>query len=127
MYNNSLFSIFLLNFKRNIFIFSFQFFYEIMFRICFIFTLLFLSVQDTVIQYNTVDYNIILSYVFVLAADEIWKEVALSKLLTLVDLPFIDGLLTQNACTQKSSKHNLVISNNNLDNHDSALSFFSNR
>lgn len=45
------------------------------------------------------------------ALDELWKEVALCQLLTIVDLPFLDGLLTDDKSAKKGVRTNLIISN----------------
>ncbi|XP_033739605.1 DEP domain-containing protein 7-like isoform X1 [Pecten maximus] len=45
------------------------------------------------------------------ALEDLWKEVALCQLLTLIDLPFLDGLLVDEKPSKKFIKHNLIISN----------------
>ncbi|XP_052088816.1 DEP domain-containing protein 7-like [Mytilus californianus] len=45
------------------------------------------------------------------ALEDLWKEVALCQLLTIVDLPFLDGLLNEEKSTKKQVRQNLIISN----------------
>ncbi|KAK3097684.1 hypothetical protein FSP39_012092 [Pinctada imbricata] len=45
------------------------------------------------------------------AIEGLWKEVALCQLLTIIDLPFLDGILTADKNEKKHIKQNIVISN----------------
>ena len=56
---------------------------------------------------SEVAYNIF----YISALEDLWKEVALCQLLTIVDLPFLDGLLNEEKSTKKHVHHNLIISN----------------
>ena len=43
--------------------------------------------------------------------EETWKEVALAQLLTLVEVPFLDGVLCEEKENKKQLRRNLIISN----------------
>ena len=48
---------------------------------------------------------------YLTALEELWKEVALSQLLTIVDIPFIDTLLIDEKTEKKQMKQSLIVSN----------------